>query len=41
LTTQKKVDRIIRKINARPMRCLGFNLPDEVFAKCIGVALAG
>jgi IS30 family transposase len=41
LTTQKKIDKVVRKINEMPMKCLGFKTPAEVFAKCGGVALAG
>jgi IS30 family transposase len=41
LTTQKKIDTVVSKINAMPMKCLGFKTPAEVFAKCGGVALAG
>ncbi|MDR2501330.1 MAG: IS30 family transposase [Treponema sp.] len=41
LTAQKKIDIVVRKINATPMKCLGFKTPSEVFAKCGGVALAG
>jgi IS30 family transposase len=40
LTTQKKIDKVVSKINATPMKCLGFKTPAEVFAKCGGVALA-
>jgi IS30 family transposase len=40
LTTQKKIDRVVSKINATPMKCLGYKTPAEVFAKCGGVALA-
>jgi IS30 family transposase len=40
LTTQKKTDKVVSKINAMPMKCLGFKTPAEVFAKCAGVALA-
>jgi IS30 family transposase len=41
LTTQKEIDIVVNKINATPMKCLGFKTPAEVFAKCAGVALAG
>jgi IS30 family transposase len=41
LTTQKKIDKVVSKINATPMKCLGFKTPAEVFAKCGGVALTG
>jgi IS30 family transposase len=40
LTTQKKIDKVVSKINATPMKCLGYKTPVEVFAKCGGVALA-
>jgi IS30 family transposase len=40
LTTEKKIDKIVSKINAMPMKCLGYKPPAEVFAKCSGVALA-
>jgi IS30 family transposase len=40
LTTRKKIDKVVSKINATPMKCLGFKTPSEVFAKCGGVALA-
>ncbi|MDR2796090.1 MAG: IS30 family transposase [Spirochaetaceae bacterium] len=40
LTTQKEIDKVVRKINATPMKCLGFKTPAEVFAECGGVALA-
>jgi IS30 family transposase len=41
LTTQKEIDKVVSKINATPMKCLGYKTPAEVFAKCGGVALAG
>jgi IS30 family transposase len=41
LTTQKKTDKVVSKINATPMKCLGYKTPAGVFAKCGGVALAG
>jgi IS30 family transposase len=41
LTTQKKLDKVINRINATPMKCLGYKTPAEVFAKCGGVALVG
>jgi IS30 family transposase len=40
LTRQKKIDSVVRKINAMPMKCFEFKTPAEVFAKCGGVALA-
>jgi IS30 family transposase len=40
LTTRKSIDKAVRKINATPVKCLGFKTPAEVFAKCGGVALA-
>jgi IS30 family transposase len=41
LTAQKRTDKVVRKINATPMRCLGFKTSAEVFAKCCGVVRAG
>jgi IS30 family transposase len=41
LTTQKKLDKVINKINATPMKCLGHKTSAVVFAKCGGVVLAG
>jgi IS30 family transposase len=41
LTTQKGIDKVVRKINERPMKCLGYKTPAEVFAECGGVTLAG
>jgi IS30 family transposase len=41
LTSQKQIDKVVRKINLTPMKCLGYKTPDEVFAKLVGVALAG
>jgi IS30 family transposase len=38
LTTQKQIDKICKKINSTPMKCLGYKTPAEVFAS---VALAG
>jgi IS30 family transposase len=40
LTTQKSIDKAASRINAAPMKCLGFKTPAEVFVKCGGVALA-
>jgi IS30 family transposase len=40
LTTQKKIDKVVSKINATPMKCLSYKTPAEVFAECGGVALA-
>ena len=31
LITQKQLDKVVRKINNRPMKCLGFKTPEEVF----------
>lgn len=31
--SQKAIDKIVSKINNRPMKCLGFNTPAEVFQK--------
>jgi IS30 family transposase len=39
LTTQKELDRVVRRINATPMKRLGYKTPAEVFAKYAGVAL--
>jgi hypothetical protein len=41
LTTRKGIDKVARKINEMPMKCLGYKTPADVFAKCGGVALAG
>jgi IS30 family transposase len=41
LTNQKQIDRVIRKINSTPMKCLDYRTPAEVFAKLAGVAFAG
>jgi IS30 family transposase len=41
LTEQKGIDKVVRKINAIPMKCLGYKTPAEVFAECGGVALVG
>jgi IS30 family transposase len=41
LRTQKKIDKVVSRINAMPMKCLGYKIPAEVFAKCGGVALTG
>jgi IS30 family transposase len=38
LTTQKEIDKVVNRINATPMKCLGFKTPAEVFAECGGVA---
>jgi IS30 family transposase len=40
LTTQKKLDKVLSKINSTPMKCLGHKTPSEFFAKCGDVALA-
>jgi IS30 family transposase len=34
------MDKVTSKINATPMKCLGFKTPAEAFAICAGVALA-
>ena len=34
--TQKQIDKIVNKINNRPMKCLGFYTPAEVFRKNYG-----
>jgi IS30 family transposase len=39
LTTQKSIDKVVKRINATPMKCLGFKTLAEAFAKCGGVAL--
>jgi hypothetical protein len=39
LTTQKELDRVVRRINATPMKCLGYKTPAGIFAKYAGVAL--
>ena len=31
LITQKQIDKVVKKINTRPMKCLGFKTPEEVF----------
>jgi IS30 family transposase len=40
LTTEKKIDKVVSKIKAMPMKSLGYKTHAEVFAKCGGVALA-
>ena len=40
LTTQKEIDRVVRRINSMPMKCHGFRTPNEVFSRYGGVALA-
>jgi IS30 family transposase len=40
LTSQKEINRIVKRINSTPMKCLGYKTPAEVFAKSAGVALA-
>ena len=40
LTTQKKIDKVLCKINSTPMKCLAYKTQFEVFAKYGGVALA-
>jgi IS30 family transposase len=39
LTTQKELDKVVRRINATPMKRLGYKTPAQVFAKYAGVAL--
>ncbi len=34
--TQRQIDKIVNKINNRPMKCLGFKTPAEVFTKHYG-----
>jgi IS30 family transposase len=41
LTTRKKLDKVIDRINTTLVKYLGFKTPAEVFAKYDGVALAG
>jgi IS30 family transposase len=41
LTSQNKVDIIIKRINEAPMKRLGFRMPGEVFADLGGVAVRG
>jgi IS30 family transposase len=41
LTAQKKIDKLVSRINATPMKYLGYKIPAEVFAECGGAALAG
>lgn len=31
LITQKEIDKVVKKNNTRPMKCLGFKTPEEVF----------
>ena len=31
LITQRQIDRVVKRINTRPMKCLGFKTPEEVF----------
>lgn len=31
LITQRQIDKVVKKINTRPMKCLGFKTPEEVF----------
>lgn len=31
LITQKQIDKVVNKINTRPMKCLGFKTPEEVY----------
>jgi IS30 family transposase len=39
LTSQKRIDKVVSKINAAPLKCLGIKTPAEVSVKCGGVAL--
>jgi hypothetical protein len=41
LTKKTELDKVLRKINAMPMKCLGFRTPYEVLSRHTGVALAG
>lgn len=36
LMTQRQIDKIVNKINNRPMKCLGFKTPAEVFTEHYG-----
>jgi len=31
LIIQKEIDKVVKKIKTRPMKCLGFKTPEEVF----------
>jgi IS30 family transposase len=39
LTHQTEIDKVVAKINATPMQCLGFKMPAEVVANYTRVAL--
>ncbi|MDR3342553.1 MAG: IS30 family transposase [Treponema sp.] len=39
LTHQTEIDTVVTKINATPMKCLGFKIPAEVFANYTSVVL--
>ncbi|MDR2553494.1 MAG: hypothetical protein LBD31_10080, partial [Treponema sp.] len=41
LTKKTELDKAPRKINAMPVKCLGFRTPYEALSRHIGVALAG
>lgn len=41
LLSQRKIDKIINRINNRPMKCLGFKTPAEVFEKHYGLMAKG
>jgi IS30 family transposase len=41
LTPQKETDNIANKINAAPVKCLGFKIPAEILVICGGVVPAG
>ena len=41
LTKKTELDKVLRKINAMPMKCLGFRTPYEVLSCHSGVVLAG
>jgi IS30 family transposase len=41
MRTEKGIDKVARKINAMPMKCLGYKTSAEVFAECVGIALVG
>jgi IS30 family transposase len=40
MTTQKSIDEVVKKINAAPVKRLGFKTTAGVFAKCSGVTLS-
>jgi IS30 family transposase len=36
-----EINSVVRKINEKPMKCLGFKTPAGIFAKRVGAAPAG